>query len=172
MCGGAGPAGVEDLARTRCFEHASKDTLGGYAIHVRPTEIACRAHKQGHELDVVVTESSSYAADEITAIGEAKATNTPMDLPHLERLEHLRSLLPSTKINGLPKLLLFARSGFTPPLADLAARRADIELIDLQRLYHGDWMTDRVSWRGGGDVVVDNELVGWLERTVWSVKGV
>lgn len=128
----------EDLARTWCFEHASEDTLGGYATHVRPTEIACREHKQGHEIDIVVTESSSYAADKITAIGEAKATNSPMDLPHLERLEHLRSLLPSTKINGLPRLLLFARSGFTPVLVDLAARRADIELIDLHRLYHGE----------------------------------
>ena len=86
----------------------------------------------------MVTESSSYAADKITAIGEAKATNSPMDLPHLERLEHLRSLLPSTKINGLPKLLLFARSGFTPALVDLAARRADVELIDLHRLYHSE----------------------------------
>jgi hypothetical protein len=128
----------EDLARTWCFEHASEDTLGGHATHVRPTEIACREHKQGHELDVVVTESNSYAADRITAIGEAKATNSPMDLPHLERLEHLRSLLPSAKINGLPKLLLFARSGFTPTLADLAAGRSDIELIDLHRLYHGE----------------------------------
>lgn len=128
----------EDLAHTWCFEHASEDTLGGYATHVRPTEIACREHKQGHELDIVVTSSSSYEADKITAIGEAKATNSPMDLPHLERLEHLRSLLPSAKINGLPKLLLFARSGFTPALVDLAARRADIELIDLHRLYHGE----------------------------------
>ena len=128
----------EGLARTWCFEHASEDTLGGYATHVRPTEIACREHRQGHEIDVVVTESSSYATDKITAIGEAKATSSPMDLPHLERLEHLRGLLPSTKIKGLPKLLLFARSGFTPPLAELSARHADIELIDLHRLYHGE----------------------------------
>jgi len=128
----------EDLARSWCFEHAAEETLGGYATHVRPTEIACREHKQGHELDVVVTETGSYTADRITAIGEAKATNSPMDLPHLQRLEHLRSLLPSTKINGMPKLLLFARSGFTPALAQLAVTRADIELVDLQRLYHGE----------------------------------
>ncbi len=64
------------------------------------------------EPDVVVTESSSYAADKITAIGEARAANSPMDVPHPERLEHLRGLLPSAKTNGLPKLLLFARSGW------------------------------------------------------------
>jgi uncharacterized protein len=127
----------EDLARTWCFEHASEATLGGYVTHVRTTEISCREHKQGHEADVVVTESTSYAADRITAIGEAKGTSSPMDVPHLERLEHLRGLLPSAKINGLPKLLFFARSGFTPALVRLAAQRADIELIDLHRLYRG-----------------------------------
>ena len=128
----------EDLARTWCFEHASEATLGGFATHVRPTEIACREHKHGHELDVVVTESNSYAADRIIAIGEAKGTSDPMDVPHLERLEHLRGLLPGAKINGSPKLLLFARSGFTPVLAGLAAKRADIELIDVDRLYRGE----------------------------------
>lgn len=128
----------ESLARTWCFEHASEATLGGYATHVRPTEIACREHKQGHELDVVVTESNSYTADRITAIGEAKATCSPMDLPHLERLEHLRSLLPANRINRTPKLLLFARSGFTSALTELAARRADVELIDIHRLYRGE----------------------------------
>lgn len=128
----------EGLVRTWCFEHASEATLGGYATHVRPTELACREHRNGHELDVVVTESSSYAADRITAIGEAKATGSPMDVPHLERLEHLRGLLPSARVHGLPKLLLFARSGFTPALTDLATKRTDIELIDLRRLYFGE----------------------------------
>ncbi|MGH3275701.1 MAG: AAA family ATPase [Streptosporangiaceae bacterium] len=128
----------EDLARTWCFEHASPATLGGSAAQVRPTEIACREHKHGHELDVVVIESPAYAADRITAIGEAKATSSPMDLPHLERLEHLRGLLPSARVSGIPKLLLFARSGFTPALANLAAARADLELIDMNRLYLGE----------------------------------
>jgi hypothetical protein len=104
---------------------------------VRPTEIACGEHKQDRELDVVVTESGAYAADRIIGIGEAKGTSSPMDVPHLERLEHLRGLLPGAKINGLPKLLLFARSGCTPALAGSAAKRADIELIDLHRLYRG-----------------------------------
>ena len=61
-----------------------------------------------------------------------------MDLPHIERLEHLRALLPGNKINGAPKLLLFARNGFTPALAELATGRADIELIDIHRLYRGE----------------------------------
>ena len=127
----------EDLARQWCFDHADEQTLGGRASTVRPTEIPCREHKQSHELDVVVAESTPYEPGRITAIGEAKGTLTPMDLPHLERLEHLRGLLPSDRVGALPKLLLFARTGFTGRLAELAETRGDVELVDLARLYRG-----------------------------------
>lgn len=82
----------EDLARQWCFEHASAETLGGNATMVRPTTLSCRDHRTGHELDVVVMESTSASADRITAIGEAKSTEAPIDTPELERLEHLRGL--------------------------------------------------------------------------------
>ncbi|MFC6080711.1 AAA family ATPase [Sphaerisporangium aureirubrum] len=131
-------AHFEDLARQWCFEHASPETLGGTATAVRPTELPCREHRQGHELDVVVTETTSFAPDRITAIGEAKSTELPIGIPQLERLEHLRALLPSTKITLLPKLLLFSRTGFTPDLTHLAARRPDVELVSMERLYGGD----------------------------------
>jgi hypothetical protein len=36
-----------------------------------------------------------------------------------------------------PRLTLFARNGFTPELTAEAGSRPDVELIDLQRLYHG-----------------------------------
>ena len=125
----------EDLARQWCFEHATEETLGGRAATVLPTEVPCREHRRGHKLNVVVTESLPFEADRITAIGEAKATTKPMDVAHLERLEHLRGLLPSAKVSALPKLLLFARSGFTKNLQQLVSRRGDVELIDLNRLY-------------------------------------
>lgn len=128
----------EDLARQWCFEHASTETLGGTATAVRPTELPCPAHRQGHELDVVVLETTSFAADRVTAIGEAKSTEAPMDTPQLERLEHLRTLIPAAKVGPLPKLLLFSRSGFSAGLARLAAERGDVELVDLARLYDGD----------------------------------
>ncbi|RCG30631.1 ATP-binding protein [Sphaerisporangium album] len=127
----------EDLARQWCFMHAAPETLGGTATAVRPTELPCREHRQGHELDVVVTETTSFAADRIIAIGEAKSTESPVDTPELERLEHLRGLLPSAKVGALPKLLLFSRSGFSAALARHDARRSDVELIDLKRLYTG-----------------------------------
>ena len=100
--------------------------------HVRETT------RQGHELDLVVFESTAFGVNRITAIGEAKGTAKPMDLPHLERLEHLRGLLPSARVGALPKLLLFARSGFSGVLRNTAKKRGDVELIDLGRLYRGD----------------------------------
>ncbi|MEZ0074685.1 ATP-binding protein [Planotetraspora sp. GP83] len=130
-------AHFEDLARQWCFEHAAPDTLGGTATAVRPTELPCREHRRGHELDVVVTETTSFAADRIIAIGEAKSTVAPIDTPQLERLEHLRGLLPSAKVGPLPKLLLFARSGFSSDLTRLTGKRPDVELINLKRLYTG-----------------------------------
>ncbi|SNT56579.1 hypothetical protein SAMN05216276_106442 [Streptosporangium subroseum] len=78
-----------------------------------------------------------FAADRIIAIGEAKGTTAPMAVSQLQRLEHLRGLLPSARVGALPKLLLFARSGFTDDLVHTAARRADVELVDIGRLYGG-----------------------------------
>ncbi|MGJ6961121.1 AAA family ATPase [Streptosporangium sp. G11] len=127
----------EDLSREWCLEHAAAETLGGVAAAVRPTQIPCREHRQGHELDIVVTETAPFAADRIIAIGEAKGTTTPVPLAELQRLEHLRGLLPSAKVAALPKLLLFSRSGFTADLVHTAARRSDVELVDLERLYGG-----------------------------------
>ena len=73
----------------------------------------------------------------ILAIGEVKATNWRVGLNQLERLRHIRSLLPASAINDQPKLLLFSRQGFTPDLAAEAQSSPDVALIDLHRLYHG-----------------------------------
>jgi AAA+ ATPase superfamily predicted ATPase len=126
----------EELARQWCLRYADEDTLGGVASAVRPTEIACRVHRGGHELDVVVLEDPGPMG-RVAAIGEAKATNAPMDVRQLRRLEHLRGLLPSDRVGPPPKLLLFSRTGFTPDLAEESAARPDIELISLDRIYRG-----------------------------------
>jgi hypothetical protein len=127
----------EDLARQWCMGHASEETLGGIPSYVRPTETPCREHQGGHELDIVVVEDLPSAPGRITAIGEAKATSAPADTRQLRRLEHLRGMLPSARVEQPPKLLLFSRSGFAPDLATTAAARPDVELIDLDRLYRG-----------------------------------
>jgi uncharacterized protein len=128
----------EDLARQWCFEHAALETLGGRARWVRPTQLSCREHRQGHELDVVVGESPAFGMERITAIGEAKATGKPVDTPQLHRLEHLRDLLPTDRVGPPPRLLLFARSGFSPELRRAAGARGDVELVDLARMYAGE----------------------------------
>jgi AAA+ ATPase superfamily predicted ATPase len=126
----------EDLARQWCVRYADEETLGGVPSAVRPTEIACREHRKGHQLDVVVADDPSPVG-RITAIGEAKATSGPVDLGQLRRLEHLRGLLPSQRVDQQPKLLLFSRTGFTSGLTDESAVRPDVELIGIDRLYQG-----------------------------------
>lgn len=48
-------------------------------------------------------------------------------------------MLPPDKIERLPNLLLFSRVGFTDGLKRLANDRVDVELVDLARLYRGEW---------------------------------
>ena len=126
-----------DLARSWCIERAAPETLGGLPSRCEPALIACREHKKSHELDVVVSADPPGEKSRILAIGEVKATNWLVGLNQLERLRHIRSLLPSDAITGEPKLLLFSRRGFTPELNAEALSRPDVALIDLYRLYQG-----------------------------------
>ena len=128
---------LEDLARSWCIEYASLETLGGLPSRCEPAVIACREHKKNHELDVVVSADPSGEKSHILAIGEVKATNSLVGLNQLERLRHIRSLLPADAITDEPKLLLFSRRGFTPDLAAEARSSPDVALIDLTCLYHG-----------------------------------
>ncbi|MFD0595762.1 hypothetical protein ACFQZ4_28470 [Catellatospora coxensis] len=73
----------------------------------------------------------------VRAIGEAKAGVKPVGPAELERLVHLRDLLPAAKVGDPVRLLLFGRSGFTPELLKQAAGRDDVELVDIGRLYAG-----------------------------------
>lgn len=109
--------------------------MAGRRGSVRPTEVPCREHRDRHGLDIVVTDDP--AAGRVIAIGEAKAAATPVPARELRRLEHLRGLLPSARVEQPPRLLLFGRAGFAPDLTAEAATRPDVELIDLNRLYRG-----------------------------------
>jgi hypothetical protein len=128
---------LEDLARSWCADHAAPETLGGLPSRCEPALIACREHKKNHELDVVVSADPPQQASRIIAIGEVKATTWQVGLNQLERLRHIRSLLPAGLLVGPPRLLLFSRQGFTPDLIAEAHTSTEVELIDLPRLYHG-----------------------------------
>jgi uncharacterized protein len=97
---------------------------------VGATSIADAKRRRSHELDLVATTSSG----DIIAIGEAKYTSTPRGPADLERLEHIRSLLPSAT-DRQSALLLFSANGFDRNLVRSASTRSDIELIDIARLY-------------------------------------
>jgi uncharacterized protein len=112
-------------------------TLGGMPSNVESALVACREHKKHHEIDVVVRSQAPHAPSQVLAIGEVKATSKWIGVNQLRRLEHLRELLPTSVRSGQPKLLLFARHGFTPDLTAGARARRDVELIDMHRLYHG-----------------------------------
>lgn len=128
---------LEYLAREWCLSYA-RDALGDSVSVVRASVLACRQHRERHELDVVAVKKRPFAKDVVLAIGEAKNTTKPMGDGDLARLEHLRDLVPKDRYEKEPKLLLFSRFGFTGELRATAKKRDDIELIDLDRLYYGD----------------------------------
>ncbi|MGH8981631.1 MAG: AAA family ATPase, partial [Acidimicrobiales bacterium] len=122
----------EELARNWCEEQASKQTLGGVASKVAPTTVNCPEHRGGHELDVVVVETSAQQADKVIAIGEAKWHSSPCGMEQVRRLAHVRALLGAEAA----KLLVFSRGGFTDGLRGQSG--ADVELVGLDRLLEGD----------------------------------
>lgn len=125
----------EEQARTWVRRFANPDTLGGHADHVGPSS----AYIDGTErqLDVVVATADPVdtppSERTVLAIGEAKSGET-VGHSHLRTLEQARNALGGRASHA--KLLLFAPS-FTHDLSTEAAKRADVELIDLHRLYHG-----------------------------------
>lgn len=125
----------EEQARTWVRRFADADTLGGHADHVGPSTAFIDGTER--QLDVVVATADPVDAPPsdrtILAIGEAKSGET-VGHSHLRTLEQARSALGRRAAHA--KLLLFAPS-FTHDLNAEAAKRADVELVDLARLYDG-----------------------------------
>lgn len=113
------------------------DGTDGFESVVQSATLACARHRQNHELDVVVSRRRPGAGDVVLAIGEAKCTAGPVGDGELDRLEHLRELIPADRVESPPRLLLFSRSGFTAQLRSRVAGSDDVALVDLERLYQG-----------------------------------
>jgi len=121
----------EQQARTWVRRFASDETLAT-RDHIGPSYATLDG--KDRDLDVVVSGPGDTPADRvITALGEAKAGETVTG-SHLHRLELLRTALGARATAA--KLLLFGVS-FDPALLDYASSRADVEIVDLDRLYHG-----------------------------------
>ena len=119
----------ERLCREATLMYGTEFGLHSVA-QVGSTEVADAKGRRSHELDLVAANPSG----EIIAIGEAKHTAAPRGNADLERLEHIRSLLPQPN-DRLCQLLLFSVSGFERNVIKVAKARSDVELIDISRLY-------------------------------------
>lgn len=124
----------EAMARDWVTHWAHADTLGGTADHVGSTVIAS-ADTGDQEIDVVVAADDGATPDRRTvrALGEAKVGET-LTMAHLRRLERARAHLGPRAQQA--RLLLFG-STIDDTLRTHAAQQPDVELVDLERLYHG-----------------------------------
>ncbi len=123
----------EQQARTFTERFASRATAPGDRAHVGPSRIV--GDGVPRQLDVVVTEDDPNPASRtVTALGEAKA-GEKLTRRHLDRLQDARDRL-GDRADGA-RLLLFG-SDFDDALETTAQGRDDIELIGLDRLYHGE----------------------------------
>ncbi len=131
----------EHLAREWTRRFADPATTGGRVGEVGYTVLSDRSSRSKHEVDVVGLPAgarSGKKSSPIRCIGEAKDSERPRTIGDLHRLERIRSLLVADGSDCADAhLLLFARSGFESPLEAVANDRSDVELVDIDRLYHG-----------------------------------
>ena len=121
----------EEMARTWVRRFASRSTITSFG-HVGPSHASMGG--VDHELDVVVAEPGEIPGQRaVIAIGEAKA-GEQLGTVHLRRLESARRALGPRATDA--KLLLFG-SHVDEALIDVAGSRPDVEIVNLERLYHG-----------------------------------
>ncbi len=125
----------EEQARTWVRRFAAPETLGDEPDAIGPSAVGISGTE--YQLDVVAAVdrgATEPAARTVLAIGEAKSGETVGE-GHLRHLERARAALGPNAASA--RLLLFAPA-FTNALERLAAMRSDVELVDLERLYHGE----------------------------------
>ena len=128
----------EQMARTWTRQFASDTTLGGHPSVIGSTQLNDASARSQVELDVVAVEGNPNAKrPKALAIGEAKGGSAVRTMGDLKKLENGRALLGGRCDVEGTRLLIFSRSGFAPDLVAEAAGRADLELVDLARLYTG-----------------------------------
>ena len=117
----------------------SHDTVGGSPDHVGPTSLTVTNRETGatepREIDIVVAadDAAEPSGRTVRALGEAKVGER-FTLRHVRRLEDARIAL-GDRAEGA-KLLLFG-SSFDEAVQASAGERADLEIVDLERLYEG-----------------------------------
>jgi hypothetical protein len=130
------------------FEALAAEWIARYAateagLPVGPvgqTDIACREHKVGHEIDLLALARGARpqaAGAPVAFIGEAKHRDRRPGISELRRLEHLRELLTAAGHHAMDATLgLFSATGFTAELrAEATASKRRILLVPLEMLY-------------------------------------
>ncbi|MHB8188861.1 MAG: AAA family ATPase [Ferrimicrobium sp.] len=121
----------EEMTRKWATNFASETTLP-IRDHVGPSFVSLDG--VDHELDVLVTYAGDVPSDRgIVALGEAKSGEV-LTTRHLQKLERAKTALGANAARA--KLLLFGER-VDERLAQLAAERDDVEVVDLDRLYTG-----------------------------------
>lgn len=124
---------VEEQARTWARRFADAETLGGPVDALGPSAAVIAGVE--HELDLVAASPSTAepSARTVQAIGEVKSGEV-QGVARLRGLEQRRAALGTRA--AAAKLLLVGPS-FTEELAEAAAGRSDVELVDFARLHRG-----------------------------------
>jgi uncharacterized protein len=118
---------MEVLAREWLLRYATNKTTGGVVSEVGPTEVA-----DVGQIDLVAVESTSVGGTRPLLIGEVKATTERVGAKVLDRLDATASTFFDVK------KIIVSLAGFSSDLERIASRRADVELVDIHRIYHGD----------------------------------
>jgi uncharacterized protein len=116
------------------------DEVGLAVGPVGSTVIACREHKQAHEIDIVALGRGSRPrtpGSPVAFIGEAKHRDRRPGMAELRRLEHIRELLTTAGHHaGEAVLGLFSAAGFTEELAaEAASNGRRLLLVSLEDFY-------------------------------------
>lgn len=128
-----GPA-FEAICREWALRWADERALGGTPTDVGRAVVNDAGRHKTIEVDVVVREGKR-----VLALGEAHV-GRPVDLADLVRLERARRLVVQRGLaadEGTVRLLAFSERGAVPEVA----ARADVEVVDLPRLYGLDGPT-------------------------------
>ena len=122
----------EEMARTWTRRFASDETLP-VRDWIGPSSVGLDG--KDRQIDVLVADDSGDVPAEraVAAIGEAKSGET-LTLGHLSTLERMRAAFGERALGA--KLFLFG-TDIDSALRAVGERRDDVELIDLDRLYHG-----------------------------------
>ena len=137
---------LEQLAYDWALVHASSETFGGVVSAVGPTALArAVAASDGTEIrniDLAAVEQTPRGGRRLLALGEVKSHGTRVGPALLDRLDRAVAAVERTPpariaVQGTIRRVLVSRGGFTNELRRAAQSRAEVILVDLQRLYHG-----------------------------------